>query len=396
MNNRPLSAKSCQSVLESNILPFWIDRMRDDLNGGFYGRIDGKDSIHDHTDKGVILNTRILWTFSIAYYEENNKPEYKQSADRAYKYLVDHFIDKDKGGVFWSVDYQGQIADSKKQIYALAFAIYALSEYYKITEKEEVLEHCKELFLLIEKHSLDKEYGGYLEAFNRDWVLLDDLRLSDKDQNEAKTMNTHLHILEAYTNLYMVWKDDALEKSLSSLIRLFLDRFVKDDGHFHLFFDEKWNLKSDEVSYGHDIEGGWLLHEAAVVLGDHGLINKTEVAAVNMTNAALRGLDTDGGLMYHGNDTGAIDRDKHWWPQAEALVGLVNAYQITEDDKYLDHAREVWNFIQKHLIDEQKGEWYWSIRADGSINKDDDKAGPWKCPYHNGRAMIELVRRLKD
>jgi mannobiose 2-epimerase len=163
-----------------------------------------------------------------------------------------------------------------------------------------------------------------------------------------------------------------------------------------LFFDEKWILKSDKFSYGHDVEGGWLLHEAAEILNNEEIFQKVRSKAVTMTDAALEGgLDVDGGLMYEGDDNGIIDRDKHWWPQAEALVGLVNAFQISGDPKYMDKAKSVWAFINEKIVDHENGEWYWSYKADGSINKLDDKAGPWKCPYHNGRAMLELMRRLK-
>ncbi|MFY0628515.1 MAG: AGE family epimerase/isomerase [Reichenbachiella sp.] len=367
--------------------------MVDIENGGFYGRITGENNLDKQADKGVILNTRILWTFSISYLELKN-PKYLAIAKRAYEYLKEHFIDQTNGGVYWSLDCKGVVTNSKKQIYAQAFAIYGLSEYYKISEDKDVLMLAIELYNLIEDNSLDKTYGGYLEAFDEKWNLLDDFRLSEKDQNEAKTMNTHLHVLEAYTNLYMVWKDENLKSSLNSLIQLFLERFVQNNGHFHLFFDEQWNLKSNEVSYGHDVEGGWLLHEAALVLKEESLIKKTSEAAVLMTRASLKGLDEDGGLMNHGNTENVIDRNKDWWPQAEALVGLVNTYAITNDQRYLDVANKVWRFIQSNMIDHENGEWFGTVDQYGSVDKLEDKAGPWKCPYHNGRAMIEIIRRL--
>ncbi len=391
---RPLSTVACQTILENNILPYWQKKMIDEEHGGFYGQIDGNDNIVAKADKGVILNTRILWTFSSAYLNTKD-PVYQQTADRAYEYLKTHFIDEENGGVYWMLNHEGNPKETKKQVYAQAFAIYALAEYYKITEDKDVLMLAIELYNLLEEYSLDKEFGGYLEAFDKDWNLLEDLRLSDKDQNEAKTMNTHLHVLEAYTNLFRVWQDEKFEASLASLIELFMEKFVRHDGHFHLFFDEKWNLKSEDFSYGHDIEGGWLLHEATEVLGNETLRKRAEAFAINMTNAALEGLDSDGGLMNEGNAAGVHDRTKHWWPQAEALVGLVNAYQITEDEKFLETARQVWNFIQVKIIDHVNGEWHWMVDADGVVSTDEDKAGPWKCPYHNGRAMMELMQRLK-
>jgi mannobiose 2-epimerase len=246
------------------------------------------------------------------------------------------------------------------------------------------------LFELIEQYSFDPVYNGYLEAFDRDWRLLEDLRLSEKDANEKKTMNTHLHVLEAYTNLYRCWPDDKLRKQLRNLIIVFRDKIINNDLHFRLFFDEQWNSKSNEISYGHDIEGSWLLYEAAEVLDDHDLLKEIKHLSVAMVDVAIRqGLDDDGGLMNEAHDA-----DKHWWPQAEALVGLVNAWQLTSRSEYLDLTSQVWSFIKTRMIDRKHGEWYWRVDRDGNVNFSEDKAGPWKCPYHNGRAMLELLRRL--
>lgn len=387
-----LSAENSQKLLEENILPFWMERMVDEENGGFYGRIDGENVLHADADKGVILNTRILWTFSAAYQKVKN-PEYLNVAARAFEYLTSHFLDTENGGVYWMVNAKGEVKDAKKQVYAQAFAIYALSEFYKITRDEKVLELTISLYQVTEKYSFDSKGNGYLEAFDRNWNLLSDLRLSEKDANEAKTMNTHLHVLEAYTNLYRVWPNHDLKKQLENLIVLFLEKFIHDNGHFHLFFDENWNLKSETYSYGHDIEGAWLLVEAAEALGNEEVTNKCKIAALSLTDAALEGMDEDGGLMNEGNIHGVEDTDKHWWPQAEALVGLISAHQISGLGKYKQFAERNWEFIHEYILDE-KGEWHWMVHKDGSINKNEDKAGPWKCPYHNGRAMLELMERL--
>ncbi len=383
-----------QKELEANILPYWMNKMIDEAHGGFYGRRDGYDHLDAKADKAVILNTRILWTFSHAAYILPDR-NYRRVADRAYQYITKYFIDPQFRGVYWLIDYHGTPVATKKQVYAQAFAIYAFVEYFTATGKKESLDHAIDLFYLIEKYSFDQKENGYLEAFDREWKLLEDLRLSEKDANEKKTMNTHLHVLEAYTSLYRVWKDPFLGKQLRNLILLFRDKIINDTRHFDLFFDEHWNVKSHEISFGHDIEGSWLLFEAAETLGDKKLVGEIKGLCLAMVEETFQhGFDEDGGLMNEANEKGLIDGDKHWWPQAEALVGLVNAWQLSAKDKYLEAAIRNWRFIQAHLIDKECGEWHWRVNRSGSVNRDEDKSGPWKCPYHNGRAMLELIRRL--
>lgn len=380
--------RECLTELQDNILPYWRDKMIDHQNGGFYGRRDGFDKLDEYADKGVILNTRILWTFSHAAHRFSK--EYNGLATRAYEFLIDRFVDHEKGGVYWMLDYKGIPVNTKKQVYAQAFAIYALAEYYLLSGNESSLKHAIGLFHNIERYSFDGRDNGYLEAFDRDWKLLEDLRLSDKDANEKKTMNTHLHVLEAYTNLYRCWRDNRLLTQLKNLIGLFNRRIITSDHHFGLFFDDKWNSRSAAISYGHDIEGSWLLYEAAIVSEDEGLIRETGEMAIRMVDAAIReGLDDDGGLRNESHDP-----NKDWWPQAESLVGLVNAWQITRSPAYLATAEKVWGFIRKHIIDPKNGEWFWGVNHSGEVNWREDKAGPWKCPYHNARAMLELAERL--
>lgn len=376
-----------EKELMENILPYWSTKMVDNVNGGFYGRRDGFDRLEENADKAIILNTRILWTFSRAIkFSEEARP----IADRAYHYLVEHFVDKEKGGVYWMLDYKGNPVSTKKQIYAQAFAIYALSEYHMATGDAISLELCRELFYLIEKHSFDQEFNGYLEAFDRDWNLLEDLRLSEKDANEKKTMNTHLHVLEAYTNLYRCWKDERLKKQLRNLVLVFRDKILSPQNHFNLFFDERWNVKSDEISYGHDIEGSWLLFEAVEVLGDIDLLEEITIISLKLVDVTLQeGFANDGGLKNEAHDP-----EKHWWPQAEALVGLINSWQLTNQYSYLASAFRVWDFIRDNLVDREHGEWFWRVDVNGNVVRAEDKAGPWKCPYHNGRAIFELLERL--
>lgn len=388
-------AQKVRKELIDDILPFWIEKMTDADNGGYYGQITGNNDLITSAPKGGILNARILWTFSAAY-RALGKEEYLDAASRARDYIFKFFTDKEFGGIYWSVDYKGNPLDTKKQIYSLAFSIYALSEFYLATNDQESLKMAIDLFHLIEKYSYDPEYGGYFEAYSRDWKLLEDFRLSDKDANEKKTMNTHLHILEAYTNLYRVWKDDHLSKQLRELIGMFFDHIVNHETwHLNLFFDEFWTLKSSDISYGHDIECSWLLYEAAEVLGDPEMIKKAENICINILKASLEGMQPDNSLIYEKKLNGHTDTQRHWWPQAEAVVGLINGFELTGNQNWLKMADGCFDFILEKLVDKQNGEWHWGVYSDGSINNTDDKAGFWKCPYHNGRMSLEVMRRAE-
>lgn len=387
--------KEVTEELEGNILPFWMNKMTDRERGGFYGRINGEDVLMPNEPKGAILNARILWTFSAAY-RLLKKPEYLATATRAKRYLLDFFYDKQFGGIYWSVDCEGNPLDTKKQIYALGFAIYGLSEYARATGDEEALEYAIRLFEVIEKYSFDAEKNGYVEALTRDWQPIADMRLSDKDENEKKTMNTHLHILEPYANLYRVWKDGRLKTQLKNLIELFVTKILDTQTyHLNLFFEDDWTNKYHLISYGHDIEASWLIHEAALVLGDETVLKQIEPVIVRIARAADEGLNADGSMTYERfSDKGETDRELHWWVQAENVVGHLNLYQHFGDEEALSTALRCWQFIKDKLIDRENGEWYWSRFADGSINRNDDKAGFWKCPYHNGRMCLEINERF--
>jgi cellobiose epimerase len=385
--------------LTGNILPYWMNTMVDETYGGFYGRRNGLDELVPQADKGVILNTRILWTFSHAYQKVKNSPDqerYRETASRAYEYLIQNFMDHENGGVYWMVNFKGDPVYTKKQIYAQAFAIYALTEYHLATQNKQALDHAITIFRLIEKHSFDPIHGGYYEAFDHDWKLLADQRLSDKDANESKTMNTHLHVLEAYTNLHRCWKNSLVERQLSRLILIFLDKIIDQKNHLQLFFDEKWNVKSSVVSFGHDIEASWLLVEAAAELGDKALLERVQAKSLQLVKAVeSEGLSTDGAVFNEIMEDGSLDKDIHWWQQAEAMVGFFQAWELTGDESYLKKVRALWLFIQQHVVDRKHGEWLWLLKDNYSIDAKEDKAGPWKCPYHNGRACMELIQRLK-
>lgn len=381
--------------LVNDILPFWMNRMTDREKGGFYGRIDGNNCLHPDAPKGAILNARILWTFSAAF-RLLKKPEYLETATRAKRYLLDFFYDKQYGGIFWELNADSTPSDAKKQIYALGFAIYGLSEYARATGDREALEYAVRLFEVIEKYSFDPVQNGYVEALTREWQPIQDMRLSDKDENEKKTMNTHLHILEPYANLYRVWKDERLEKQLRNLIKVFVTRILDaESGHLNLFFEEDWSNKYHIISYGHDIEASWLIHEAALALGDQGLLAEIEPVIVKIAQAADEGLNRDGSMIYENFvDKQKVDRELHWWVQAENVVGHINLYQYFHDEDALRKALKCWQFIKENLIDGEGGEWYWSRYADGTVNRKDDKAGFWKCPYHNGRMCMEIIERF--
>lgn len=376
------------------ILQFWANHAVDNINGGFYGQINENNEVSSIAPKGSVLNSRILWTFSAAY-NQTHHLEYLELAERAYDYLTAHFIDKKYGGLYWTVDYLGNPLDTKKQIYATAFAIYALSEYHKINKLKEAKIGAMQLFQDIEKHSFESKHTGYIDAFTRDWNEIHDMRLSEKDSNEKKTMNTHLHILEAYTNLYGIWQDNTLKEKIIFLIKDFTDHIINSlNHHLILFFDEYWNPKSTIISFGHDIEASWLLQEAAEAIKDKVIIDQIKQLSLQITDAVIDGVDEDGGL-WNEKEGNSFIKEKHWWPQAEAMVGFLNAFQNSGNEKYFRLSYKSWQFIRQY-IKSPDGEWYWGIKPDHTIMKGQDKAGLWKCPYHNSRACLEIMKRIKD
>ena len=415
-----------QDVLENNILPFWLEKMQDNENGGFYGRIDGSGVLHPDAEKGAILNARILWTFSAAY-RVLEKEELLEAATRAKDYLVDHFIDPEYGGVYWSVDYKGEPLDTKKQFYAIAFAIYGLSEYARATGDREALEYALDLYDCIEEHAFDDEQNGYIEACTREWGKIGDMRLSELDANYPKSQNTHLHIMEAYANLLRCLKEMraqeqcdyvpaigsvlpvgisvppetmvSVEGALRNIISIFIDKILDPEtNHLDLFFDMDWTRGAGHLeSYGHDIECSWLLHEAALVLGDENLLEKVENVVQKVAKASEKGLREDGSMIHEANlDTGHVDDDLHWWVQAENVVGWFNIWQHFGDEEAFKKSEKCWHYIKENLVDFDNGEWYWSRHPDGSLNTVDDKAGFWKCPYHNSRMCLAIIDRTAE
>jgi mannobiose 2-epimerase len=382
-----------QNELEA-ILSFWMQNTVDEKNGGFVGQINSNNKIVAGAPKGSVLNARILWSFSAAYNLTGNEV-YLNFAKRAFDYIRKYFIDRENGGVYWTVDHKGNPLDTKKQIYASAFTIYSLSEFYKASKNADAIQDAINLYDTIIKYSYDKNKGGYIEAFTKDWQEITDLRLSNKDANEKKTMNTHLHVLESFTALYQVWAYEPVKQKTAALIQEFLKYIINPvTKHQHLFLAEDWQPKSTAVSYGHDIETAWLLQEAAEVIEDKNLLAKVKKASVEITGAVINGLDNDGGLWYEYEPaTNHLIKEKHMWPQAEAMVGFFNAWQNTGDKMYLDRSMASWQFVQQHILDKQNGEWFWGVKENYEPMQE-DKVGIWKCPYHNSRAAIEIIKRI--
>ena len=377
------------------ILVYWMENTKDVLNGGFVGKIDEHNVPDVQAPKGSVLNSRILWAFSAAYKVTGNLA-HLSTATTAFNYILGHFVDKEYGGVYWSVTASGQPLDTKKQIYALAFAVYGCSAYYEASGDDTAKATAIELYNTIEKYSFDKVNTGYLEAFTNNWQPIADLRLSDKDANEKKTMNTHLHVLEAYTALYKIWPNERLKEQLIRLIDNFTQHIIdKKNGHLNLFFDENWASRSTIISYGHDIEAAWLLVEAAEVIDDPYLLKEIKNSAAKITAAATEGIDKDGSVWYEYEPAVQhLIKEKHWWVQAEAMVGFFSSWQITGNIKYLHNSIQAWAYTKKFIKDDAYGEWLWGRNADGSIMGGQDKAGIWKCPYHNSRACIEIINRI--
>lgn len=396
--NSPFGQLDIQSLNREcqNIADWWMTHSVDALYGGFVGEVDAKSNPVINANKGIILNTRILWFFSEAALVFD-KPEYKNFAVRAYDYLFQHFDDKQYGGVCWELDHQGRCLNAKKQSYAQAFAIYALSAYYQLTGDTAALNKAFAYFELLECHALDAEYGGYFEAFSQNWQPLDDMRLSAKDLNYPKSMNTHLHIIEAYTRLYQVSNEGRVGKALTTLLNVFEQHIIlKPSLHLSLFQSADWQDCSPAFSYGHDIECSWLLWEAVEALNQTETTKRFKPLVLGMAQTCLeQALGQYGQVcdQYTFVDK-KIHHESFWWVQAEAIVGFLHAFQLNGDAQFKQAAEDVWQFTQAQHIDREYGEWFWLALCDQVGVDNTYKAGFWKGPYHNGRAMMVAARLL--
>ncbi len=386
-------ANEVRKELTDRIIPFW-KQLRDDEHGGYYGYMDFDLNVDKCYEKGCILNSRILWFFSNAYMTLKDKTLLAE-ADHAYKFMRDCCEDKDFGGVFWSVSYDGKPLDTTKHIYNQAFAIYALSSYYAASNDGGALEFAMDLFEKIETIGTDSY--GYLESFNKKWELEDNDKLSENGLLADKTMNTLLHVLEAYTELYRVNKDEKVKAALVKILDAFRNQVYNEKtNRLEVFFDEKMNTISDLYSYGHDIEASWLLDRACTVLSDEKITAETH----EYTNALVAEVykeALDNGAMNNECFKGVVDTTRVWWVQAEAMVGFYNCYEKTKEEKYKDITEQLWEYIKKYIIDKRAGsEWFWDLDKDGNPVSKKPIVEPWKCPYHNGRMCMEIIRRCNN
>ncbi|MGN6554396.1 MAG: AGE family epimerase/isomerase [Verrucomicrobiota bacterium] len=390
-------AERARAQLFEHILPFWCGPALDREQGGWMAWLSNDLQADRTQPKGLIVHSRILWAFS-AVHQVQPDPIFRQMAERAFDYLIDRFWDPQHGGAFWRLNDTGEVLDDSKKIYGQAFCIYALAEFHRAFNSPAALARARECFELIERHAHDGECGGYIEVCRRDWSEAGpDARLSDKDRYEKKSMNNHLHVLEAYTNLYRTSASPVVEQRLRELIQLFLHRILDPlTNHLHHFFDQEWRVRSDTYTFGHDIEASWLLCEAAEELGDPALLLQARATALRMAKIArTEGLAPDGGLFYEGKAGHVIDPGRECWPQAEAVVGFLNALELSGDAEFLKAARSVWDYVEANLVDRVHGEWFWRIHSDGQPEPNLPKVSEWKGPYHATRACLETMRRLE-
>jgi len=390
--------------LKENILSFWAKNTVDPA-GGFYGTVNFDARPEPTANKGGILNARLVWTFSTAYRALGDE-SYKVLADRAARYFLDHFIDKEYGGVFWDLKADGTPASMQKQSYVNAFGVYGLSEHFRATGNIESLQGAIAIYNAMIEHAYDPVNGGFIENFSREWVMPENLRF-------PKGMNNNLHVLEALTNLYRVWRDPGLEKQLRRQIDVMSHKVLdQKTWHEQLYLSMDWVNQMHIDSYGHDIEFSWLLVEAAEVLGDEAVIEDTKRIAVNVSEVQLKEGTEEAGFIkgekfwdprpsFGGTPPAGqaaapvLEGERlEWWPQAEAVVGYVNAWQISGDKKYLDAAVNAWGWIKKYVIDYQYGEWYGNVMSTGIPVKNSAKASMWRCPYHNSRMGFEIMSRI--
>lgn len=412
-------AQRIERELREDILPFWIAHVVDREHGGFYGEISNDLVVRKNAARGALLTARILWTYSAAY-RRYQDPKYLEMARYAYRDLIDHFWDADQGGLFWSITADGKPLRVEKQVYGQVFGIYALAEYYRITQEPEALSHATRIYQLLEEHARDPAFGGYFEVCTRDWQRRQGAERSvtsggsdGEDRGAApqrpsrsrsdvmgshgsKSQNTHLHVLEAFTNLLRVWPDPGLRKRQSELVELMLAKITDPQTHhLVLFMNDDWTPRGDDISFGHDIEASWLLIEAAEVLGGEALRERVKGAALEMARVTReQAIDTDGSLLYEADPRGITNSTREWWPQAEAMVGFYNAYQLSGDERYRQAAFQVWSYIDAHLVDHKNGEWFRAVTKEGVVSRA-PKVSLWKCPYHNGRACLEMIERLE-
>ena len=374
------------------IIPFWKN-LRDDENGGYYGWVGYDLKVDKKAVKGCILNSRILWFFSNAYTMLKD-PSLLKEADHGFAFMKQYCMDRENGGIFWSIRYDGKPEDTTKHTYNQAFAIYALSSYYEASGKEEALDMAKELFHIIEEKCTDEI--GYKEAFDKEFHEIENDKLSENGVIAEKTMNTLLHVFEAYTELYRVAKLPEVGERLHWIMETFAHKVYNPELHRQeVFFDKNMKSILDLHSYGHDIETAWLIDRGVEVLGDPKMEELLSPITRDLT-AQIYKVAFNGHSLANECEKGVVNTHRIWWVQAETVIGFLNGYQKDPSKKeYLEAAEAEWQFIKDYVIDKRSGsEWYWEVDENGKPYPDRPIVEPWKCPYHNGRMCMEVMKRL--
>lgn len=380
-----------RNELINHIIPFW-DNLEDKERGGFYGFMDNSLNLDKDGEKGVILHSRILWFYSNCYLTLKDE-KCLEKAKGCYEFMSKYCVDRENGGVYWMMNADGSVKDDMKHTYCQAFFVYALASYYDASKDESALKLAMDIFNTIEEKCTDDI--AYLEAMSRTWELVENDALSENGLMADKTMNTTLHLLEAYTELYRVSKDERVLSRLKFQTRIFLDKiFYEEDDRLLVFFDKNLDVIGDIHSYGHDIEATWLLDRACDVMGDKELTEK--VSAMNERIVAnIRKLAFKNGSLLNERDKTEINTWRIWWVQAEAVVGFLNGYERYNNPEYLEISKTIWDYIKNNIVDKREGgEWYSQLDENGVPADFKAVVDPWKCPYHNGRMCLEVINRL--
>lgn len=380
--------------LLTDIIPFWKS-LRDDTNGGYYGYMDYDLSVDKTAVKGCILNSRITWFFANAYLLLKDE-SLLDEAKHGFEFLKNHCLDRKNGGIYWSINYDGTVNDTTKHTYNQAFSIYALSSYYDATKDEQALRMANEIYDIIEEKCRDEI--GYLEAFDATFSPIDNDKLSENGVIAEKTMNTLLHVFEAYTELYRVTKQQRVKTRLEWMMDIIADKIYNPTLHRQeVFFDKNYNSILDLHSYGHDIETAWLINRGIEVLAEEAYTKKMGPIIDDLTQEIYK-VAFDGHSLANECEKGVVNTHRIWWVQAETVIGFLNGYQRDKSKtEYAKAAASEWDFIKTHVIDKRNGsEWFWEVDQNGRPFEGRPIVEPWKCPYHNGRMCFEVIRRNVD
>lgn len=380
-------------MLEEQLIPFW-SALRDDEFGGFYGYMGFDLALDKRAEKGCILNSRILWFFSRCA-QQLGREDCLDNARHAFRFLMKHCLDREQGGVYWSLNYDCTPLDDSKHTYAQSFAIYGLSAYYEATGDQEALKTARGLFHMIEDKCRDG--GGYLEAFTRGFLPASNEKLSENGVMAQRTMNTLLHVFEGYAGLYQATHDPAVGEAMEHILNIYLNKIYDPVLHRQkVFFDLNYNSLIDLHSYGHDIESSWLMDWGAALLGSPELTSKVSHVDQEMAETIYCRAYRDHSVL-NECERGADDTHRVWWVQAESVLGFLNAWEKTGQDRFREAAVNVWRYINESIIDHRPGgEWFWRVDENGLPDQARPIVEPWKCPYHNGRMCLEILRRNWD